>query len=81
MTHLLLPVGQGGTVLDQQASKSVAQVVEPDSPQSGFLHTRKEVAMHEVRRVENCPSLRWEYQIVGNAGLPGLESSEEPRVA
>ncbi len=38
VTELVLDVGQGLPVLDQQAGESVSQVVESDPPQPCLLH-------------------------------------------
>jgi hypothetical protein len=56
--HLLLHVRERGTILNEQTSEGVPEVMEPEMSQPGVLEARQEVVVHQIVRVEDRPCLR-----------------------
>ena len=53
MTRLLFDIGQRFSLGNQEATKGVAEVVDPNAPQSCLLQTPVEDAPPEVIRVKD----------------------------
>jgi len=56
MTELIFYVYDRGSVLDQERSQGVPEIMEPDLAQSGLREHRREVSMIEIVRVEDFTS-------------------------
>lgn len=51
VAHLILHVGKGSAVLNQQTAKGVPEVMESESSETRVLQTGQEVIVKQVARV------------------------------
>lgn len=81
VSRLLFDIGKRCPILDEQATKGMAQIVKPESSKAGMLDAREKITLYQIVRVENCALRGREHQFICDAALAFFECFQEPLIA